>query len=168
MTVGLFITILLIVMPVVFIVASFVTHAPARRVVAALAAGLVAAFIGAGLDAVGYSLGLWHYVTASPAHAPWPVYVAAGFLQGALALIGWRIRMRFTSFALVVFVALAAVGLTAQDYLAAALGPKVQVFAPGLAPAAGDFVVWSIVTTISLLLMSALAGTAQTREARFA
>ena len=170
MSVGELITVLLIVMPAAFAAASLFTHAPGRRIVAALAGGLVAAFIGAMLDAVGHGLGLWYYVTASPDHAPWPVYAAAGFLQGAIALVGWRIRLRFDQFGLVLWIAAAAAGLTIQDYVAAALGPKVQIIAPGIAPAIGDFVVWSIVTSLTFLLMNGLAspGKAEQTHERFA
>lgn len=168
MTVRLLIAVLLTVMPVLFAVTSFLTHAPARRIAAALAGGLAGAFIGAGLDAVGSSLGLWHYVTASPVHAPWPIYIAAGFLQGAVVLIGWRIRLRFNAVVQALFVLAAAVGSTVQDYLAAAFGSKVQVIASGVAPAIGDVVVWTIVTTVALALMYALAGDARPSQARYA
>src|SRR5689334_7741127 len=95
MTVAKFITLLLIVAPIVYLILRFLTRAPMQRAIAALVGGLIGAFVGAGLDAVGHSLGLWYYVTASPSHAPWPIYVAAGFLQGGFALVGWRIRQHF-------------------------------------------------------------------------
>jgi len=158
MSVGLLITILLVVMPVVFILAGIFTHAPAKRVGAALAGGLIAAFIGAWLDAIGTRIGLWHYVTASPDHAPWPIYVAAGFLQGAAALVGWRIRLRFGVFGLLLWLGFVAAAATVQDYLAAALGPKIQSIEPGIAPAIGDFIVWSIVTSITFSVTCAFGG----------
>jgi len=169
MTVGLLVTVLLIAMPVVFFLASLFTRAPGKRIVAALSGGLIAAFIGAGLDAVGSRLGLWHYVTASPDHAPWGIYIAAGFLQGAAALIGWRIHQRFGLIGLVLWIGAVAVGSTVQDYVAAAFGPKVQIIAPGLEPAIGDFIVWTIVTSVTVTLMFAFAGAPTTNaKARFA
>jgi hypothetical protein len=169
MTVGLLITVLLIVMPVIFVLASFFTRSPAKRIGAALVGGLIGAFVGAGLDVAGSRLGLWHYVTASPDHAPWPIYVAAGFLQGAAALIGWRIHRRFGVAGLLLWIGAVAAGATVQDYVAAALGPKVQVIAPGFEPAIGDFIVWTIVTSVTVILMCAFAG-APSRDAteRFA
>lgn len=164
LTVGQFATIMAIVMTVVYVVAAVLTRAPGRRVLAALVAGLVAAFIGAGLDAIGTSLGLWHYVAGSSSHAPWLIYVGAGFLQAALVLIGWRLRMRFPLVVPGLYIPFVAVAMTLQDYTAEKLAPRylpaIQVIGSGVLSFVGDLVVWSIVASVTLALTSALAGSA--------
>lgn len=174
LTVGQFVTIMALVMTVVYVVSAVLTRASGRRIAAALVAGLIAAFIGAGLDAIGHSLGLWHYVVGSPAHAPWLIYVAAGFLQAALVLIAWRLRRSFPLAVPVLYIPVVAIALTLQDYGAEKLAPKIlpaiQVIEPGIAPAFGDFVVWATVTIITMALTSALAGSAPatSTQARYA
>ena len=142
-----------------FVATSLLTRAPRRRIVAALVGGVGGGVVGAALDAVGHWLRLWDYVVGNPAHAPWPIYLGVAFAQAALALIAWRIGMRFSVYVQLAFIGVVAAAATAQDYIAAAVGPKVQVIAPGIAPAIGDFLVWSAVTSTALAIMYTLAGT---------
>lgn len=158
MSVGMLMTVLLIVMVAVSLVVALATLAPVKQAIRALIGGWIGAFIGAGLDAIGVRLGLWVYVVGSPWHAPWLIYVAAGFEQGAIAMIYCRLRARLGIVGRVLFVAIVAALLVAQDYAAGLAGPKIQVISSGILPAIGDFVVWTVVTSITLFFVTVRGG----------
>jgi hypothetical protein len=165
MSVGMLITVLLIVMFAVFLIAAVATRAPVKRAVAALAGGWIGAFIGSGLDAIGVQLGLWVYVVGSRWHAPWPIYIAAGFEQAAIAMVYCRVRGLLGIVGRMGFVAIVAAVLVVQDYAAGLSGPKIQQIAPGILPAIGDFVVWTVVTSITLIVATLREGAAATLTA---
>jgi hypothetical protein len=148
----------LVVAIILFGVTAYFTRADRRHVLSALIGGALASGIGLLLDVGGYYLDLWYYLGAHISHGPWLVYVAVGFVQAAVALIAWRLTQRFNQGALVIFVFFIASVLTSQDYLIASSPFRVQIIAPGPAPAVGDQLLWLLVTTISVATLRVLTG----------
>ena len=167
---SLLLAVLLVAMPLFYFAAGLLTKATPQRGVAALAGGTVAALLGAGLDAVGTAIGLWHYeVPPGSYHAPWGIYLAVAFMEAAVALIAWWLQVRFGSGALLIVIGVLAVGSTIQDYVAAKIvHPTVQVIAPGIVPAIGDVIVWSAVVSSAIAVMYTLAGSARRAQETFA
>jgi len=143
---------------VLFLVVGRLSQATPQRSLGALLGGLVASAAGAGLDVLGHRLGWWYYVGASDAHGPWLVYVGVVFLEGALALLGWRLVRRYGPPALMLLVPGAALCTTAADFIAAGKPNPVQVIAPGPVPKVGDFLLWSTITALGLLVMRVFVG----------
>lgn len=150
----------LVVAVILFCVIAYFTRADRRHVLSALIGGTLASGVGLLLDVFGHRLGLWYYLGAHISHGPWLVYVAVGFAQGAVALIGWRLAQRFNNALLAFFVFAVAAGLTGQDYLIANSPERVQIIAPGIAPAVGDLLLWIVVTVISVGTLRVLSGSA--------
>jgi hypothetical protein len=151
---------------VLFLVAAHRSRATRKRILGALLGGFVASAAGVGLDVLGTRLGWWYYTGASDAHGPWPVYVGVVFLEGAVALLGWRLTRRFGPAALALLVPAVALCTTASDFIAAGQPNPVQVIAAGRAPKAGDFLLWSAITALGLLVMRVFAGRSTEDELR--
>ena len=153
----------LVVAVILFCVTAFFTRAGIRHVLSSLVGGVLAGGAGLLLDVGGYWLALWHYLGAHVSHGPWLVYAAVAFVQGAVALIAWRLTERFNNGALVIFVVFVASVLTSQDYLIADSSYRVQVISPGISPAVYDQMLWILVTAISVGTLRTLTGSARDR-----
>lgn len=148
------------------IAAIYLTRATLRRVLGALAGGAVVALVGVGIEGLAHARGWWRYTAADTPYGPLAIYPLLVVAFAFLALIGWRIQRRFGLRGLAVFLTILAIVGTVRDYLIAGHVMGLVVFAPGIALAIIDALLWAGLTALAIGVMRAVSGPA--REDRLA
>jgi hypothetical protein len=140
------------------IAAIYVSRATTRRVLGALAGGGAVALVGAGVEVLAHSRGWWRYTSDDTPFGPLAMYPLLVVAFAFLALIGWRVMRRFGSRGLTVFLAVLAVVGTVRDYFIAGSLMGLVVFAPGIALAIIDLLLWAGLTALAITVMRAVSG----------
>ena len=148
------------------VAAVYFTRATPRRVVGALAGGGVVALVGVGVEAWGHARGWWRYTADDTPYGPPAIYPLLVVAFAFLALIGWRVMRRFGGRGLAGFLGILAVVGTLRDYLIAGRLMGLVEFAPGVALAIIDGLLWAGLTALAIAVMRAVSGPA--REDRLA
>jgi hypothetical protein len=148
------------------VAAVYFTRATPRRVVGALAGGGVVALVGVGVEAWGHARGWWRYTADDTPYGPPAIYPLLVVAFAFLGLIGWRVMRRFGGRGLAVFLGILAVVGTLRDYLIAGRLMGLVEFAPGVALAIIDGLLWAGLTALAIAVMLAVSGPA--REDRLA
>jgi hypothetical protein len=146
--------------------AIYFTRASTRRVLGALAGGSAVALVGAGVEALAHVRGWWRYTSGDTPVGPLAIYPLLVVAFAFLALIGWRVMRRFGSRGLTVFLGILAVVGTLRDYLIAGSLMSLVVFAPGVALAILDALLWAGLTALAITVMRAVSG--RSRDDRLA
>jgi hypothetical protein len=139
----------------------YFTRATSRRVVGALAGGVVVGFMGMGAIVCGNTLGLWRVPIF------WTPYFLALFYLGLsisvtpIYLVTWRVARRFGWRGLAVCLVIVAIIGPPRDYLYAAKFPEWMVFAPGIAPILADAATYVGIVAIGHAVMRMVAGPAR-------
>ena len=140
------------------------THPGLRRLVGALAGGLVFSALNVGCDIIAYYIGWWHYPFTEDTHAPWLFYAGAGLFYGAaVALIGWRINRRFKVRGLIIFLFLLSMFGAIRDFAYASV-THLLVFGHGIVPIIADWSAWATLFLVTQLVMRLIAGPANTDQ----
>jgi hypothetical protein len=140
------------------VAAIYFTRATTRRVLGALAGGCAVALIGAGVEGLGHAWGWWRYTSDDTPVGPLAMYPLLVVAFAFLALVGWRVMRRFGSLGLAVFLAILAVMGTLRDYYIAGSLMGLVVFAPGVALAIIDALLWAGLAALAIGVMRALSG----------
>ncbi len=136
---------------------AYFTRATPRRIVGAIAGGVVVAVVGIGIEILCQTLGFWHYPSTRDRYVPPLMYPLLGLSFATLALIGWRVTRRFGSIGQIVFLSAVIVIGTVRDYVEAqALG--IIVLAPGIPTVIVDAVCWGGLTVLVQVVMRLIAG----------
>ncbi len=127
--------------PGLLAIIAYLTHAPARRWIGALAGGLAYGALNAGWDRLAYAAGWWRYPAwdASGGLLPF-LYIPAGIVCGAIGLIGWRAARRFGWRGLIGFLIIWTLWGMLHDLGGSRLfaTSNMMVFGPGFLPALAD------------------------------
>jgi hypothetical protein len=140
------------------VAAIYFTRATTRRVLGALAGGGAVALVGAVVEALAHARGWWRYTSGDTPVGPLAIYPLLVVAFAFLALIGWRVLRRFGSRGLTVFLGILAVVGTLRDYLIAGRLMGLVVFAPGIALAIIDALLWAGLTALAVTVMHAVSG----------
>jgi hypothetical protein len=140
------------------VAAIYFTRATTRRALGALAGGGAVALIGAGVEGLAHAQGWWRYTFGDTPVGPLAIYPLLVVAFASLALIGWRVLRRFGSRGLTVFLAILAVMGTLRDYLIAGSLMGLIVFAPGIALAILDALLWTGLTALAIAVMRGVSG----------
>jgi hypothetical protein len=136
------------------------TRPPPRRLIAALAGGLVCAVGNALCDVWSAAHGWWWY-------PPWPGrgyaspwwYAAAGLGIAGIGLVGWRIHRRYGRRGVALFLLLfACYGLLRDRVVSATVGRDLLRFGPGILPWIVDWTAWLALTALALATQYLIAG----------
>jgi hypothetical protein len=138
----------------------YFTRATARRVLAALAGGAVAAALGLGAIGVCEALGWWRVPFASTPYFLPLFYLGLSISLTPIYLVTWRLARRFGWRGLAVFLCVVAIIGPPRDYLIAAMFPKWMVFAPGVAPILADAATYVGLVALGHVVMRLIAGPA--------
>jgi hypothetical protein len=145
---------------VAFVVVVYFTRATARRVLGALAGGLVATILFLGMNVLGVKIGWWQSTLPSTPGLLGLFYLSTAISLSPMYLVTWRVARRFGWSGLAVcFVAAAVIG-PPRDYLIAAAYPDWIVFAPGLAPVVAVSVTYVGIVALGHAIMRLVAGSA--------
>jgi hypothetical protein len=140
------------------VAAIYFTRATRRRVLGALAGGCAVALVGAGVEGLAHARGWWRYTSDDTPVGPVAMYPLIAVAFSFLALIGWRVVRRFGSLGLSVFLAILAIVGTLRDYFIAGSLMGLVVFAPGVALAITDALLWAGLTALAISVMRAVSG----------
>jgi hypothetical protein len=138
----------------------YFTRATARRVMGALAGGVVAGLLAMGAIAVCEALGWWH-VTFATTLCSLPLFFLCLVSLSPIYLVTWRVARRFGWRGLAVFTSAAAIIGAPRDYLIAAKFPEWMVFAPGVAPILADAATYVGIVILGHAVMRLIAGPAK-------
>jgi hypothetical protein len=138
----------------------YFTRATARRLVAALVGGAVAALLAMGAIALSEALGWWRIPFASTPYFLPLFYLGLSISLTPIYLVTWRLTRRFAWRGLALFLCFVAVIGPPRDYLIAARFPRWMVFAPGLAPILADAVTYIGIVALGHFVMRLVAGAA--------
>jgi hypothetical protein len=142
----------------------YFTRATARRVVAALLGGAVAALLALGAIAICEALGWWRIPFASTPYFLPLFYLGLSISLTPIYLVTWRVARRFGWRGLAVSLCIVAIIGPPRDYLIAAMFPKWMVFAPGVAPILADAATYVGMVALGHIVMRLIAGRANKDE----
>jgi hypothetical protein len=138
----------------------YLTRAPRRRVLGALAGGLSVAVVGVGVEVLFQTWGFWHYPSIEWRTGPLLMYPVILLMWAGYSLIGWRVLRRFGWRGEVVFLTVVTFVGTVRDFVVAALMPDVIAFSPGIAIVLVDLLLWCGLTALAQAVMRLVAGPA--------
>jgi hypothetical protein len=143
---------------VMFAIVAFFSRATWRRIGGVLLAAVPVIPLIMLFDAIAARFGWWQYPSLTTPSAPIAWYIAAALWYGAgFGLIGWRIRRRFGTRGLAVFiVAVGFFGVFRDSFFSSTTG-LIQ-FASGSFPSILDFLAYISATVLVQFLMDRLAG----------
>jgi hypothetical protein len=151
--------------PLIFTSCVVATRPPLRRLLAALAGGLIFAAGNLLCDVLGADRGWWWY-------PPWPGrgyatpwwYAAAGLGLAGVSLLGWRIHRRYGMRGLVAFLLLfACYGLLRDRVASATIDRRLLHFGPGVLSWLIDWTAWLALTTLTITTQHLIADTPRRR-----
>jgi hypothetical protein len=145
--------------PLVFAGCAAVTRAPVRRMLAALAGGLVFAVGNVAWDVLARAAGWWSFRgVGESGRGPLLWYAAAALSVAGVSLLGWRAWRRFGARGAAAFLALFTLYGVLRDWRVARAAGSVLVFGPGASPWLADAVAWLTLMSLALGVQLALAG----------
>jgi hypothetical protein len=155
---------------IVVLIVVYFTRPGWRRLLGAVAAGVVFMLFNAVGDVTGYYAGWWHYLFTTAPFAPPLVYIVGDSVYGiGGALIGWRVQRRFGLRGLLIFLALLSTLGSVRD-VTYATEAHLFAFGPGVVPILADWLFWATLYLLAQLTMRIVAGPAHAdrlgREAR--
>ena len=139
---------------------TYLTRAGLRRFLGALAGGCAVAVVGAGVEILARTVGLWHYPSVEQPYGPLLMYPVLILMWAGYSLIGWRVMRRFGRRGLVVFLAAVMVLGTFRDYFVADKALGFITLSPGIGTILADGVCWSGLTALAMGVMRLVAGPA--------
>lgn len=151
---------------VALVAAIYLTRAPSRRVMGALAGGAAAGGLGLGAIVLGEALGVWGVSLPSTPGVLVLFYLGLAISCSPIYLITWRVARRFGRRGLAVCLIVVGVIGPLRDYLFAAVYPEWMVFAPGVAPIVADAATYVGIVALGHAVMWFVSGPA--RESRLA
>jgi hypothetical protein len=138
----------------------YLTRAPSRRVVGALAGGAAAGCWGLGAIVAGEALGVWRDFLP-PARGLWVLfYFGLAISLSPIYLITWRAARRFGWRGLGVCLIVAGVVGPPRDYLYVATYPAWGAFAQGVAPVLADAATYVGLVALGHAVMRLVSGPA--------
>jgi hypothetical protein len=150
-----------VVAPALFLLSCYLTRAPTRRVLAALAASIAFAVANVIWDQVALQLHWWGYPSFTAANMVWLLYPPSGLVAGgAFGLIGWRVARRYGSKGLLFFLALWTLWGVIHDYGGAIMmkSSSLMVFGPGSLPVLANALLYASCQSIAQLMLRLIGG----------
>lgn len=152
---------------IAFAFVAFVTRAGVRRITGAACSVAVFTALSAPIDTLGGKLGLWSYPSClNPPHPPLAVYVGQALaFVGCLALVAWRVQLRFGARGVFVLSACVCVVGAMRDFTVAALFPDVIRLGDLPASLFADMAAWGVVVFVAVTGTRLVAGPATEPDA---
>jgi hypothetical protein len=136
----------------------YLTRAPSRRVMAAMAGGAVAACLGLGAMVSGQALGMW-WISLPSTPSVWALfYLGLAISLSPLYLITWRVARRFGWRGLTICLAAAGVIGPPRDYLYTAVYPEWMTFGRGVTPVVADAATYVCLLALGHAVMRSVCG----------
>lgn len=146
--------------PVLLAIIIYFTRPGLRRLLGALAGGLVFIVLNTAWDIAAHYAGWWHFPFTTDTHAPLLFYVVQDLPWGVGGtLIGWRITRRFGIRGLLIFLVLLSVLGSMRDFANAASAHLI-VFGTGIVPVLADWSCWATLFLLAQLTLRVIAGPA--------
>jgi fucose 4-O-acetylase-like acetyltransferase len=144
-----------------FVVVAYFTRAKSRRVLGALAGGVVAGLTLIPVIALGNTIGWWQVpLTFTPGFLIM-FYIATAISCSPIYLVTWRVARRFGWQGLAVcLIAVAVIG-PPRDYLIASMYPEWMIFGQGVSPILADAATYAGFVALGHALMKFVAGPAR-------
>ena len=140
--------------------ATYFTRPTVRRLVGALAGGVVGGLVVVGAIALGEARGWWHVPLVPTPFFLSLLYVGSSISCAPVYLVTWRVVRRFGWRGLAASLAAAAVIGPPRDYFYAARFPAWMVFGPGVAPILADAAAYVAFVALGHAAMRLVAGPA--------
>lgn len=141
------------------VVVIYLTRAPLRRILGAVAGAVAAGWFAMGAVALGQALGWWQVLFASKYYSV-PLICFGLLSLTPIYLVTWRVVRRFGWRGLAVWVAVVAIIGPPRDYFIASRFPSWMVFGPGVVPIPADAAVYAGLIVVGHAVMRLVAGPA--------
>jgi hypothetical protein len=145
---------------VALLAAIYFTRATSRRIVGALAGGVIVALMVMGAIAVCESFGWWRIPSTETPYFNLLLFLGLAISSSPIYLVTWRLARRFGWRGLAVFIAAVGIIGPPRDYLIAKKFPEWMVFSPGAAPIIADCVTYIAIVAVGHAVMRIISGPA--------
>jgi hypothetical protein len=136
----------------------YLTRAPSRRVVAAMAGGAAAACLGLGAMLLGQAIGIW-WISLPSTPGVWALlYVGLAVSLSPLYLITWRVARSFGWRGFTMCLTAAGVIGPPRDYLYTAIYPEWMTFGRGVTPVVADAATYVCLVALGHVVMRLVCG----------
>jgi hypothetical protein len=143
---------------IALVAAIYLTRAPSRRVVAAMAGGAAAACLGLGAMVSGQALGIW-WISLPSTPLVWALlYLGLAISLSPLYLITWRVARRFGWRGLSMCLLVAGVIGPPRDCLYTAIYPEWMTFGRGVTPLVADAATYVCLVALGHAVMRLVCG----------